>query len=310
MKERVAFVLGGGGSRGALQVGAFRALLEHGIRPDMVVGTSAGAINATFLAMYGFSEESLTALESAWNDAAESDLLPANYLWLTVRVLFNRARVYPTHRLREFFIDHGVRPDLRFAELNGPRLFQVAADLNNYRPHLYGTDPNHSVLEGLLASTALPPWMLPLEVQGHFLIDGGVISNLPIEPAISQGATRIYAFDLSDPSEIQAEMQGFGAFYTKLIATIEERQIYLELALAEARHIPVHHLRLKAVPPVPIWDFNFTHELISQGYQATHQFLDDVQPLRQTSLQSLAVAMRDRLRSLQNLPLGHDHHAE
>jgi predicted acylesterase/phospholipase RssA len=237
-------------------------------------------------------------------------LLPANYLWLTVRVLFNRVRIYPANRLRNFFINHGVTPDLRFADLNGPRLFQVAADLNNYCPHLYGTDPEQSVLEGLLASTALPPWMMPLEVQEHFLMDGGVISNLPIESAINQGATRIYALDLSDPSEIEVETQGFGAFYSKLIATIEERQISLELALAEARQVPVHYLRLKAMPAVPIWDFSNTSELIDQGYQTTSQFLSDLQQSLQHPLWRWTVSMRDRLRSLRISSAQDDHHQE
>ena len=308
MKERVAFVLGGGGSRGALQVGALRALLEHEIYPDMLVGTSAGAINATFLAMNGFTKQSISELESAWDDAAQGDLLPANYLWLTVRAVFNRARIYPTQRLRDFFIDHGVTPEMRFVELSGPQLIQVAADLKNYRPYLYGIDPEQSILEGLIASTALPPWLMPLEVQDHFLIDGGVISNLPVEAALTHGATRIYAFDLSDPSEIEVETQGFGAFYSKLVATIEERQIFLELALAEARRIPVHYLRLKAVPPVPIWDFSYTRELIAQGYQATHEFLDGLQPREQSSLQRWAVTMGDRLRSFRKLSMEQDHH--
>ena len=310
MSKRVAFVFGGGGSRGALQVGALRAFLESGIYPDMVVGTSVGAINATFLGMNGFSEESLSDLEAAWHDTLEADLLPANYLWLTVRVLFNRVRIYPATRLRDFFVAHGVTPYLRFADLDGPRLIQVTADLNNYRSHLYGTDPEQSVLEGLLASTALPPWMMPLEVQDHFLIDGGVISNLPIEPAINQGAIEIYALDLSDPSEIEVETQGFGAFYSKLIATIEERQIFLELELAKARQVPVHYLRLKAVPPVPIWDFTYTSDLIDQGHQITRQFLRALQQGRQNPLQRWTVIMRERLRSLRMLSTQDDHHNE
>ena len=55
----LAFVLGGGGGRGALQVGALRALLEAGLQPDLLVGTSAGAVNATYLAMRGFNLETL-----------------------------------------------------------------------------------------------------------------------------------------------------------------------------------------------------------------------------------------------------------
>lgn len=123
---RLAFALGGGGARGALQVGALRALLEADIQPDLLVGTSAGATNAAFIAVRGFTPESLAELETAWHDAAEADLLPANYLWLTVRMLFNRAGVHPYYRMRDFFIAHGLSPDLRFGDLEGPRLILVA----------------------------------------------------------------------------------------------------------------------------------------------------------------------------------------
>jgi len=54
-RTSLAFVLGGGGARGALQAGALRALWEAGLRPDLWVGTSAGAVNAAFLAVKGFT---------------------------------------------------------------------------------------------------------------------------------------------------------------------------------------------------------------------------------------------------------------
>src|SRR3970282_1559461 len=93
MKRKLAFVLGGGGARGALQVGALRAVLEAGYQPDLLVGTSIGAVNASYLAINGFNQESLVGLARAWHDAAHADLLPANYLWLTVRSLFRRPDV-------------------------------------------------------------------------------------------------------------------------------------------------------------------------------------------------------------------------
>jgi len=66
MKQSLAFVLAGGGARGALQVGARSALLEAGIRPDLLVGTAIGAINAAFLGLHGFTPEALDLLEAAW----------------------------------------------------------------------------------------------------------------------------------------------------------------------------------------------------------------------------------------------------
>lgn len=267
MPERIAFVLGGGGSRGALQVGALRALLEAGIRPDLLVGTSVGAINATFLAMHGFTEQGLDELEEAWQEAAAADLLPSNYLWLTVRTLFNRSREYPAHRMRDFFVEHGVEESLHFGDLpQKVRLIQVATDLNHHCYALYGVDPNQSVLEGLLASTALPPWMQPLQFEGRMLVDGGVISPLPIEPALTQGATRIIAMDIGDHRTPVAERNGFAVFINKLVGTTAQRAMELEMALAAARHVPVHLLKLRASRMVPIWDFLYTEELIEIGY--------------------------------------------
>jgi len=92
-----------------------------------------------------------------------------------------------------------VHPDLRFEQIEGVRLILVAADLNARSVALYGLDPRQSVLEGLLASTALPPWAVPIEKDDQLLMDGGVVSNLPIEPAMTSGATEIIALDLHDP---------------------------------------------------------------------------------------------------------------
>lgn len=279
----LAFVLGGGGARGALQVGALRALLEANIRPHLLVGTSVGAANAAFLAVHGFTPESLTELEAAWHDAAEANLLPANYLWLTVRMLFNRAHVHPYYRMRDFFIAHGVSPDLRFGDIEGLRLILVATDLNEQRPVLYGEDPNQSVLEGLLASTALPPWAHPLEVEHRFLMDGGVVSNLPIEPALTQEATEIIALDVAEPRAVDVSAYGLGSFLTRLTATVEQRQIDLEMALAEARGVPVHRIALRAEIPVPLWDFSHTDALITRGYEIARREIAGWQPGRRVA---------------------------
>ena len=91
MSKQLAFVLSGGAARGALQVGALRALLEADIRPDMLVGTSIGAVNAAYLALRGVSLESIGRLAENWRDAAHADLLPTNYLCVTLSALFNRS---------------------------------------------------------------------------------------------------------------------------------------------------------------------------------------------------------------------------
>jgi NTE family protein len=245
MKRQLAFVFGGGGARGALQVGALRTLLEAGLYLDLLVGTSVGAVNAAFLALHGFTKHSLDELVRAWQEASRADLLPANYLWLTARALLGRPLIDPAQRMRDFFIVHGLAPGLCFEDIQNTRLILVAADMNTGQPILYGQDPKDSLLEGVLASTALPPWVTPIRKDGRLLVDGGTVSNLPIEPALVSGATKIIALDLTDSRDILLENHGFGPFLGKLIYTVEQRQQDLELALASAQGVPVTLLHLQ-----------------------------------------------------------------
>jgi NTE family protein len=274
MTEKLAFALSGGGSRGALQVGALYALLETDIQPDLLIGASIGAVNATFLAINGFSKESLDHLKNAWQKADASNLLPANYIWLTVRAMFNRSSNDPSQRLRNFFIEHGVTPELSFADVTHTDLVIVSADLNTGKPILHGKESQDKVLDALLLSTALPPWFMPVRRQERYLMDGGVVSNLPVEPAIKHGATQVVALDLIDSRELLGAVDGIRGFLDRLIYSIERRQLDLELELAEARGIPLLYLGLTGRKPIPIWDFQHTDELIDQGYEITRRVIE------------------------------------
>jgi NTE family protein len=273
-RYKLAFALSGGGARGALQAGALRALLEAGIQPDLLTGASIGAVNAVFLAMHGFTSQALEDLNAAWFAAAQADLFPANIAWLTLRVFFNRIHARPYQRLKDFFISQGVSPDLRFGDLPHFPVILISADLNNHQPVFFGNDPKQFVLDGLLASTALPPWVHPIESEGRFLIDGGAVSNLPIEPAIVHGATEVIALELSNLDEIDPNAQGFGPFWAKLLNIVEARQISLELELARAKGVPVHLVNLKTGAPVPAWDFSRTQSLLDDGYRQMKSVLD------------------------------------
>ncbi|RMF02000.1 MAG: hypothetical protein D6768_09300 [Chloroflexi bacterium] len=268
----LAFALSGGGARGMLQVGALRALLEANLQPDMWVGTSIGGMNAAFLAIHGFTPEGMTKLEAAWADAAVADLLPGSYLRLTARILLNRISGHPQqHLMRDFFIAHGATPELRFGDLPGPRLILVSADLNGYDVVLHGTDPAEFVLDGLLASTAIPPWIHPLRVNGKLLADGGFVSNLPLEPAIHCGATEIIALHIDALQRLGPEVDGFGPFFLRVMDIVEQRQFDLELALAQAKKVPVHLIPLQTKSPHPIWDVAGAKPLLLTGYNIARQ---------------------------------------
>jgi len=119
----------------------------------------------------------------------------------------------------------------------------------------------------VLASTTIPPWFAPIEKEGQYIIDGGALSNLPIEPAIRLGATEIIALDLHDPDSYADVNKAIDPLLTKLASSITKRQRGLEMELASARHVSVQYVSLRNTPPVPIWDFKTHRDLFKVGYE-------------------------------------------
>jgi len=275
MDKKLAFALSGGGSRGALQVGAMYALLEYGLQPDLLIGVSIGAANASFIALNGFSRDSLDRLAAIWREAVSSELLPANYVWLTVRAMFGRSSRDPSRHLRDFLITSGITPELCFADIKQPQLILVSSDLNTAKPVLHGELPEDKVLDALLLSTALPPWFLPERKQGRYLMDGGFVSQLPVESALKTGATKIVALDLIDSREMANVGDGVRGFMDRMIFSVETRQKDLELELAKARGVPLLYLGLAGETQIQIWDFHHTDELIAKGHEIARRIIED-----------------------------------
>lgn len=265
MKKCRALVLGGGGARGALQVGACRALFESGYQPEMIVGTSIGAANAAGLALWGVNLDGVAALEKAYQVFAESQWMdtPGRLVWHTL----TGQTFFTGKKAREVLIKFGIGPDLRFDQFPHLRLGLISADMNSGRRLIYGMEPGQSVLEGVLYSVSVPPWFAPTENEEQFIVDGGALSNLPIEPALHMGATEIIALDVSvfpNLSESSSKLSQ----PERAISSLVQHERYLEFTLAKASGVPVQHLRLKSEPPTPMWDFSNYRELIAIGYKA------------------------------------------
>lgn len=274
-RGKLALVLGGGGARGALQVGALQAVIEAGIRPDILIGTSIGAVNATMLTIYGFTPEGLVRLENSWKDAKDANLLSGDYLRMVMRALINRmGRETYNEQMRAFYVRNGITPNLRFGDYQQPELYCVATDLHRYEPFIFGANPEHRVLDGVMASSAIPPWIAPIRIGQGLMMDGGALSNLPIEPAMRMGATEIIALNLFDPRPPDLDARGFSPFLDKLLTSVERRQVEMELALAQARGVPVHHWRLHYKVATPVWNFDNTEDLFRTGYQQAQAYLN------------------------------------
>lgn len=275
MKTRLAFVLSGGGARGALQVGAMRALLQAGYHPGILVGTSIGAANAVILGYHGITDEGLDKLGEIYARSAELNILPNDYLRLALRTLFRRPASEPSQRIRELFLLNGITSDLKFKDLKGARVMVVATDLNHYERIVYGLNPEDRVLDGVMASTAIPPWVVPIERDDRLLLDGGLVSNLPVEPALLAKPRQIIALDVQELRDIPADDNGFGPLFNKLVTTIQKRQIDLELAVARSGGVPIQYLHLYAERPVAVYQFELWQELIQRGYEQANEAIKE-----------------------------------
>jgi len=127
MEKCLAFVLGGGGARGAMQVGALRAPFEAGYKPDLLVGTSIGAANAACLGFWGVNMEGVAALERAYQNMMEGHLMdtPGRMVWHTL----SGHPFYTSKRAKEFLIAAGITPELRFEQIQNVRLGLVGAEM-------------------------------------------------------------------------------------------------------------------------------------------------------------------------------------
>jgi NTE family protein len=260
-----------------MQIGALRALFEAGYKPDLLVGTSIGAANVAGLAWWGVNLDGIAILERAYQIMAEDRLMdpPGRLLWHAI----SGRPFYTSKRAKEFLIAAGITMDLRFAQIQNVRLGLIGTELGSHLPVIYGLDQGQSVLEGVLASCAIPPWFAPIENEDQLIVDGGALSNLPIEPALTMGATEIIALDLSISPPSFKSTRNLNQV-ERSISAFTQRLIYLETALAEARGVPVHLMHLQCSPPIQVWDFSTYRKLIEIGYDTAIQHISDWKQVR------------------------------
>ena len=179
-----AFVLAGGGSLGAVQVGMLKALARSNIVPDLVIGASVGAINAAYFATAP-SAEGVARLERIWLGLRSADVFPLSPVNSLLAILGKRDHLISPARLRAL-----IESELTCERIEHTKLpcYVVATDV------LEGTEVCLSrgpLAPALLASAAIPAVFPSVWVEGRYLIDGGVANNTPISSAVKLGASRI-----------------------------------------------------------------------------------------------------------------------
>lgn len=250
-----------------MQVGALQALFEHGVTPDLAVGTSAGALNATFVA-FDPTREGAVRLEGIWRGLSDGDLFPGGRFrasWARMLVRGNRV-----------FEDSGIRRlvesrlgSATFEEAQIP-LAVVATDLETGAEKVFSSG---EILEPVIASTAMPGVFPPVEIDGRRYIDGGVANNVPIAPAVSLGARTVYVMNSTSHSHQRRPLVRPIDYLLHAFTLARSQRLALEQTIYAGR------VRLVMLPTTPIGFFvpfaslEHTERLIELAREHTTRFL-------------------------------------
>jgi NTE family protein len=180
-----AFVLGGGGAQGAYEVGMLRALLEAGIEPDLIVGTSVGAINGAMLAADP-GLDCVVRLERVWTTLDAGGVFEGSLFTRLGTAVRSRTHLHSSEALRRMLNESLA--DLRIEDM--PVRFEcVAASIERAAETWFSAGP---LVTAVLASSAVPGLLPPVEVDGEHYLDGGLVDSVPVGRAVELGARRIF----------------------------------------------------------------------------------------------------------------------
>ncbi|EGD56399.1 lipid acyl hydrolase [Gordonia neofelifaecis NRRL B-59395] len=259
-------MLSGGANLGAMQVGMLQALADRVIRPDFLVGTSVGALNAAFVADRGIDATAIDDLGDIWRGLHTWQLFPPSPRHIVSALLGHQPGLFGDQGLRNLIDRH-----LAFDRIEDTRipLTVIATDL------LTGDEVNIDAGpadEAILASAAIPGLLPPVEWDGKVLVDGGIADNTAISSAIAAGADTVYVLPCGYPCALDHPPEGIAATLMHTMTLLIHKRLIRDIReytdAAELIVLP---------PPCPLdvgpMDFSRADELIVRGFDAASDFL-------------------------------------
>jgi NTE family protein len=268
-----AFVLAGGASLGAIETGMLEALYERGIRADVMVGASAGALNAGFAATHPQTVESAHQLERVWRATRRSDAFPLSPLTAFKALLGRSDHLVSNGRLRRM-VEQRLDGTRLLEDAADARLGVVVTDLLTGEERLLTSGP---AVPALLASAAIPAIYPPVDIDGRPCVDGGLADNTPISQALELGADTVYVLPTGVSQRLERRPAGV------LAMAVHAFNLLLH---ARLRHdIETFRDQVKLIVLPPPWplavlpnDFDHADELIRAGLENARAALEDPHP--------------------------------
>jgi NTE family protein len=264
-----AFVLSGGGSLGAVQAGMLLALADRHITPDLVVGSSVGALNAAFVANHP-GHRGVEELARIWTGLRRNDVFPTDVRRIARALTGHVNGIADPGPLRTL-----VRTHLSFERIEGAPwpLAVVATEVTTGREVVLTEGP---AVDAVMASAALPGVFPPVEVDGHVLMDGGVVNNSAISVARSLGANRIYVLPTGYACALESAPRTPLGMAMHAVTVAIQRRLVQDVHDMQAQPGCVD---LRVAPPLcpmsvsPI-DFRSAARLVERARTATRGWLD------------------------------------
>lgn len=252
------------------------ALLEAGVVPNLLIGSSVGALNAAFMAA-GPSVERAAELERIWRRLSRVDVFGSNRWSPLARLLARRNHVYTPAALRTLIATFCPLEDLGDGQA---RLEVVTTDLEHGVARWWRNGPAREIL---YASACLPGVFPPAQLGGHLHVDGGVLEPCPVQRALELDASVVYV--LGDLPSLDAAAN---RRYSALDVLIRSFTISRYARLPEPATLARHRQEVVVVPGadtsgIPIHDFSHTPRLISESRRISRSFLELFGPARATA---------------------------
>lgn len=264
---KTVFVLSGGASLGASQVGMLQALAEREIKPDLLIGTSAGALNTAFIAGHPFTPQSVEALANIWRGLSTFAVFPPDPFSLVRSLRGQTGSLCSNHSLRSL-----ISKNLTFTNLeDAPTPCQVVA--TNFLTGQEVTLDSGDACEAVLASAAIPGIFPPMIRDGMTLMDGGLANNTALSQAVEAEADTIYIL----PSGYSCALKRVPR--TPLGAAVQAMTILIHQRLVMDINRYAGQVDLIVIPPpcpvrVSAANFNKGAELIDAAYLTACEALD------------------------------------
>lgn len=283
-----AFVFAGGGSLGSVQAGMLLALVEAGVMPDFLVGSSVGALNAAYFA--GRPDlDGAAGLVEVWHRLRRRDVFPLAL-----------PQILRAFRRAEGLVDPGPLRRLIAANLRFPRLEEARLPLHVMATDQQGASVHLSsgpTIEAVLASAAIPGIFPPVTIAGQPLMDGAIAANTPLSLAVRLGARRIIVLPTGYACALEGPPRGAIAQALHAVTLLIAWQLMHEISTTPAE-IEVHVAPTLCPLDVSPFDFSASRRLTERAARTTRNWIEDGGLTRPAHARELA-AHHHRHRTLQ-----------